>query len=173
MLNAVDHEALIHRFYTAFAALDADGMKACYRLDARFEDPVFKLEGREQIGGMWRMLTTTIRTKSRDVWKLEHDHVEAAGSDGSAHWEASYRFSATGRLVHNVIDARFTFRDGLIATHRDTFDFWRWSRQALGPAGVFLGWAPLLRTRVRAQAAANLAAFISRSPASVSRAQRP
>jgi len=156
------HAAVIDRFYAAFAALDAGTMEACYTSDARFDDPVFTLQGREQIGGMWRMLTSAIRAKGQQAWKLELDHVVSEGSSGSAHWEPHYRFSATGRLVHNVIDARFTFRDGLIATHRDTFDFWRWSRQALGPTGLLLGWTPLLRNKVRAQAAASLASFMSR-----------
>jgi len=64
--------------------------------------------------------------------------------------------------VHNIIDARFTFNDGLIASHRDTFDFWRWSRQALGPTGLMLGWTPLLRNKVRSRAASNLATFVSK-----------
>ena len=45
----------------------------------------------------------------------------------------------TGRPVHNIIDAQFTFRDGLIVTHIDTFNLWRWSRMALGPKAVALG----------------------------------
>ena len=42
---------------------------------------------------------------------------------GSAHWEADYTFSATKRKVHNVVDARFELRDGLIVKHTDVFDF--------------------------------------------------
>jgi len=160
---ADSNATLIERFYTAFAALDGDTMQACYTSDAHFEDPVFTLQGREQVGGMWRMLTSATRAKGQDAWKLTFDRIVADERSGSAHWEAHYRFSATGRLVHNIIDARFTFKDGLIATHHDTFDFWRWSRQALGPSGVVLGWTPFLRNKVRAQAASNLAAFLSKS----------
>ncbi|TMH06089.1 MAG: DUF4440 domain-containing protein, partial [Betaproteobacteria bacterium] len=61
--------------------------------------------------------------------------------------------------VHNAIDARFEFRDGLVIRHVDRFDFWRWSRQALGAPGWLLGWTSLLRGKVRAQAAKGLAAF--------------
>ncbi|MEO6064970.1 MAG: nuclear transport factor 2 family protein [Lysobacterales bacterium] len=161
--NAASIEtALIERFYAAFSALDSDTMQACYANDASFEDPVFDLEGREQIGAMWRMLCETIRDKGRDAWRLEVSGIACKGNTGRAHWEPHYRFSATGRLVHNIVDATFTFKDGLIATHRDTFDFWRWSRQALGPAGAMLGWSPMLRSKVRAQAASNLAAFTAR-----------
>ena len=80
-----------------------------------------------------------------------------------AHWDAHYRFSATGRIVDNSIDARFGFDpQGRIASHRDRFDFWRWSRQALGMPGMLLGWSPMLRNKVRAQAGANLGQFLAR-----------
>ena len=162
-MSAATHTALIERFYAAFAALDGDTMQSCYAVGARFEDPVFELNGREQIGGMWRMLCEATRTKGRDVWRLEASGITADASSGCAHWEAHYRFSATERLVHNIIDAKFTFASGLIATQRDTFSFWRWSRQALGTPGVVLGWTPIVRNKVRAQAAANLAKFLARS----------
>ena len=88
--------------------------------------------------------------------------IQADANSGQAHWEAWYRFSATGRMVHNVIDGLFTFnREGLIATHRDHFDFWAWSRQALGTPGLLLGWTPFLRAKVRATAAANLQKFMT------------
>ena len=91
--------------------------------------------------------------------------VQADERSGSAHWDAHYRFSATGRIVDNSIDARFTFTpDGLIATHRDSFPFWTWSRQALGAPGLLLGWTPALRKKVRATAAANLATYLARQP---------
>ncbi|MBL0150572.1 MAG: nuclear transport factor 2 family protein [Ideonella sp.] len=152
----------ITRFYAAFAQLDGDTMQACYAADAEFEDPVFTLEGRHQVGGMWRMLCEATRSKGRDAWRLEASQI----TDHSAHWEAHYRFSATGRLVHNIIDAEFEFTPaGLIRRHRDRFSFWRWSRQALGAPGVLLGWSPIVRNKVRAQAAANLALFLARQPA--------
>jgi hypothetical protein len=108
---------------------------------------------------MWNLLTDAVRAKGQDVWRLDLSQV----TDRSAHWEPHYRFSATGRIVHNVIDAEFVFdAQGLIAEHRDRFDFWRWSRQALGPVGTLLGWTPMLRNKVRQQAGANLDAWIAK-----------
>ena len=148
----------IERLYAAFAKLDAEAMAACYAQDAAFDDEAFSLRGREQIGGMWAMLCNATKAKGRDVWKLDVSAI----TDRSAHWDATYRFSATGRMVHNIIDAEFEFdRAGLITRHRDRFDFWRWSRQALGMPGLLLGWSPLLRAKVRAQAAKNLERFIA------------
>ena len=48
----------LQRFYTAFAQLDHATMAACYAPDAQFDDEAFSLKGRDQIGGMWRMLCT-------------------------------------------------------------------------------------------------------------------
>ena len=151
--------ALLRRFYAAFAALDAATMAECYTADAQFEDEVFSLAGREQVAAMWAMLCAATRDTGRDAWKLEASAIEADDRGGRAHWQAHYRFSATGRLVHNRIDASFTFRDGLIAVHRDRFGFWAWARQALGAPGLLLGWTPMLRNKVRAQAATKLALF--------------
>ncbi|MEO5772116.1 MAG: nuclear transport factor 2 family protein [Burkholderiaceae bacterium] len=158
-----ENNALIRKFYAAFAALDGQTMQACYAPFASFEDPVFTLQGREAIGGMWRMLCDTTRSKGLDAWKLEASAISAEASIGRAHWEAHYRFSATGRLVHNIIDAEFGFKDALIVSHHDRFDFWRWSRQALGPAGLLLGWTPMLQGKVRRTAAANLKAFMHKA----------
>jgi hypothetical protein len=151
----------IETFYNAFARLDGETMQGCYCENAHFEDEVFTLNGRGEIGGMWRMLCEATKAKGRDVWKLEASDI----TDTSAHWEAHYRFSATGRMVHNIIEARFEFGpDGLIVKHRDRFDFWTWSRQALGAPGVLLGWTPFLRNKVRGQAASNLRKFLGRTP---------
>ena len=85
-----------------------------------------------------------------------------ADTKGKAHWDATYRFSATGRMVLNRIDGEFTFNpQGLITQHRDSFDFWTWSRQALGAPGLLLGWTPMLRKKVRTTAASNLAKYLA------------
>jgi hypothetical protein len=77
---------------------------------------------------------------------------------------ATYTFSATGRKVVNAVDSRFTFKDGLILDERDDFSFWKWSRQALGPAGLFLGWMPRLLQTVQEKAHGNLEKFLAAHP---------
>jgi hypothetical protein len=143
----------LEKLYASFASLDAKGMAACYADDATFEDEAFSLRGRHQIGAMWAMLVDAARTQGRKDWNLEVRDI----TDNSAHWEPTYRFSATGRLVHNIIDAEFEFdSNDLIKRHRDHFDFWRWSRQALGAPGLLLGWSGFLRGKVRRAAARQL-----------------
>ena len=154
--------ATIEKFYAAFARLDDATMRSCYAEDATFDDEAFSLRGRREVAGMWSMLCAATRAKGADVWKLEVSGI----TENSAHWVAFYRFSATGRLVRNSIDAKFEFGpDGLIRRHVDHFDFWKWSRQALGAPGQFLGWTSFLRKKVCATAAANLKRYLDSQPA--------
>jgi hypothetical protein len=156
------NQQTIEKFYYAFARLDADSMAQCYAEDAVFDDEVFSLRGKAEVMGMWRMLCDATRATGLDVWKLEPSGIEADATSGKAHWDANYRFSATGRMVLNRIDARFAFNpQGLITTHRDRFSFWAWSRQALGLPGLLLGWTPMLRNKVRLQAASNLKKYLA------------
>jgi uncharacterized protein len=150
------NERLLHSFYSCFRELDANGMAACYAPDVVFSDPVFpRLEGKDA-GAMWHMLASRARNFS-----LTFRDVKADDARGSARWEATYLFSRSGRMVQNVIDAEFEFRDGLIVRHVDRFGFWRWSRQALGISGLLLGWTPVVRNAVRAEAAKGLAGFVA------------
>ena len=156
------NQQTVQRFYDAFARLDADTMAACYAPDVTFEDEVFRLQGRREAGGMWRMLCAATQARGREDWRLDVSDVAADERSGRAHWDAHYCFGATGRRVLNRIDAHFEFNDqGLISRHRDHFDFWAWSRQALGAPGWLLGWSPWLRARVRAQARASLNRFLA------------
>ena len=146
-----EHTELINKLYTTFQNLDGRGMMACYHKDAYFKDEVFELHGRKEVAGMWMMLTQ----RAKD-FHLEYKNVEASEESGSVDWEATYLFSKTGRKVHNKIHGEFEFKDGLIIKHIDTFDFWKWSRMALGFPGLLLGWSGFLRRKVQDEAMSNL-----------------
>jgi ketosteroid isomerase-like protein len=151
------NETLIREFYDAFARRDAEAMARCYADDVWFTDPAFGDLRGARAGDMWRMLTG----RAKDL-RIEASAQRADDTTGSARWEAWYTFSATGRSVHNVIDARFEFRDGKIVRHIDTFDFWRWSRQALGAPGLLLGWSGFLQGKVSSQALKGLDDYIAK-----------
>jgi ketosteroid isomerase-like protein len=151
------NDELIEGFYAAFGRLDGAAMAACYAPGARFSDPVFTDLRDKEPGAMWRMLTG--RAKDFEVKLLEHD---ADDERGRAHWLADYTFS-TGRRVHNDVHAELRFENGLIAEHRDSFSFYTWARQALGPAGLALGWTPILRGKVQRQARAGLDEFLEQT----------
>lgn len=150
------HGELLTRFFEAMAARDAEAMGACYHDDAVFMDPVFGRLTAGEARAMWRMLLG--RSRGLDL-AFEVRHADEGS--GSAHWEPRYTFSKTGRAVHNVIESQFGFHEGLILAHRDRFDLWRWSRQALGATGVLLGWSPLIQDRIRAEARRALDGFMS------------
>ncbi len=152
------NEALISRFYEAFQRRDAAAMGACYHRDVHFSDPVFPELHGDSARAMWTMLCE----RGKDL-TIECSDVHADGATGRAHWDAWYTFSGTGRRVHNRIRAEFTFEDGLIVRHRDRFGFWRWARQALGPAGYLLGWSGFLHRRVQTQAARSLREWAHRA----------
>src|SRR5215212_7573058 len=149
-------DELIQRFYAAFDRHDGDAMAACYVPDAHFLDPVFGDLTSVEAGAMWRMLTS--RADDLRVELAEHS---ADGDSGTARWIANYTFTQTGRHVVNDVRASFRFTDGLIADHRDQFDFKKWARQAIGLPGL----VPLARSSVRRQARAGLNAFIARETA--------
>lgn len=150
--------AIISKFYTAFQQKDYETMASLYHPEASFQDAAFHLHSGKEAGAMWKMLISS----GKDL-RIEFRDVAEGDTSGTAHWEAWYTFSKTGRKVHNVIDAQFEFKDGLIYRHRDHFDFWRWSRQALGLTGWLLGWSNFLKTKVHATAMKSLQAFMKQS----------
>ncbi|MGI9646927.1 MAG: nuclear transport factor 2 family protein [Acidimicrobiia bacterium] len=154
----MSNSQLIERLYHGLRNLDGDAMAGCYAADSRFEDPAFGVLTGEEIGGMWRMLTSR-----SDGIEVDLSDVHANESAGSASWVASYTFGPKQRLVVNRATARFVFTDGLIASHVDTFSFHAWAKQALGPIGFVLGGTPILRNRVRADARRSLDRFLAPS----------
>ena len=148
------HESLIRQFYAAFAARDAEGMARCYHPGVAFSDPVFPMLHGEDAADMWRMLLS----RAQDL-AVTLDEASADADGGWARWTARYTFTRTGRPVVNRVRGLFAFRDGLIVRHYDSFSFWRWSAQALGPAGAAFGWLPPLRWKVRKDAARALARY--------------
>jgi ketosteroid isomerase-like protein len=148
------NRALIRTLYDSLDRHDGEGMAACYAPTAQFRDPAFgELSGAEA-GDMWRMLTG--RAEDLSVELADHD---ANDETGTAHWIAHYTFTDTGRPVVNDVRARFRFAAGLIVEHVDEFSFFGWSRQALGPLGLALGWTPLLPILVRRRTRGRLDAF--------------
>src|SRR4051812_19920377 len=106
---------------------------------------------------MWQMLITS----SKDI-RVIYSEVKGNSNQGSCRWDAYYSFSQTNRQVHNIIYAKFKFKEGLIIEHRDHFNFWRWSHMALGTPGLLLGWSPMLKNKVQKSARAKLEKFMNR-----------
>jgi ketosteroid isomerase-like protein len=150
------HRHLIISFYTAFQNLDHRKMRECYHPEIEFQDPAFGTLKGERASRMWEMLCESQKGKD---FQVQFSDVQADETKGSAHWEAKYTFSKTGRKVHNKIKASFEFRDGKIVKHLDEFDLHNWAGQALGFKGRLLGGTSFFRKKLQAQTNGMLAKF--------------
>ncbi|PHN00860.1 nuclear transport factor 2 family protein [Flavilitoribacter nigricans] len=149
---------LLEKLYQSFQNGDAAGMRACYHPEATFEDPAFgKLKG-DEVGQMWTMLLE----RSAGQLDITYSQIQADDHTGSAYWEAKYLFSKTKRPVHNKINSRFRFQDGLIIDQKDTFSMWRWSSMALGATGKLLGFTAFLKRKVQRQSRTLLWKYMGR-----------
>ncbi|AXR60115.1 nuclear transport factor 2 family protein [Leptospira mayottensis] len=144
-------------FYEAFQKKDAAKMGLLYSDSVIFNDPVFSDLNATEARGMWQMLVA----RGKDL-ELKFGEIQSDGNTGKVTWEATYTFSKTGKKVHNVIRAELVCKDGKIVKHTDRFGFYRWSRQALGLPGLFLGFLPFLRNKVRTEARKNLDLHLKR-----------
>ncbi len=140
----------IQTFYQCFQNLDWQGMNNLYHEDVMFSDPGFGQLDSTRTNAMWEMLC-----ENAQDFKLEFK----VNSSSEAHWEAWYTFSQTGRPVHNIIEATFTFKDGKIIRHDDLFDLHKWASQALGFKGWLLGGTGFFRKKLHAQTARMLDKF--------------
>ncbi|MBZ5855968.1 nuclear transport factor 2 family protein [Flavihumibacter profundi] len=151
------NEELLIKFYTCFQNKDYKGMQECYAGNAVFNDPVFKNLDASEVCAMWEMLLK----RGKDL-RLKFSNVKANDLEGSAKWIAKYTFSASGRQVENHIQSKFRFSDGKIIAHNDQFDFYLWSRQALGLPGWLWGWTRFLQNKVQKNAMQGLHNYIEK-----------
>lgn len=154
------NEQIIEEFYAAFADGNPETMASCYHPEIVFEDPAFgKLHGKDA-SDMWHMLIE----RAKGNLEIEFSNIKADANKGGAEWIATYNFSKTNRNVVNKIKASFEFKDGLIIKHTDNFDFYNWSKQALGTTGLFLGWSSFLHKKVQKQALESLRKYQKKNP---------
>lgn len=149
------NQQLIEEFYAGFASGNAKTMESCYHPDVVFEDPAFGILKGQDVADMWEMLVE----KSKGNLEIEYSGIKADAFSGTAKWIATYNFSKTNRDVVNKVKATFEFKDGLIIRHTDYFNFWDWSKQALGFSGLLLGWTGFLQQKVQKQAVHSLRIF--------------
>ena len=150
-----NNEQLIRTFYQSFQNKDYKAMQYCYAEDAIFSDAIFKNLDSKQVKAMWEMLI-----KRGKDFSLTFDNIKAGENAGSAEWVATYTFSATNRKVINHVKANFVFENNKIMKHSDDFNFYKWSRQALGLPGLLLGWTPFFKSKVRRSALNGLDAYM-------------
>jgi ketosteroid isomerase-like protein len=148
----------IQEFYTAFQHKDYATMQSFYHDKAVFNDPAFINLNSAEVKAMWEMLIK----RGKDL-SLSFSHIKDSDTTGSANWAATYTFSATGKKVTNNIHSEFVFENGRIIQQTDTFDFYKWSRQAFGIKGWLLGWTSFFRKKVQEGARKNLIAYMEKN----------
>jgi hypothetical protein len=154
---------LLHRLFTALGAHDHLAMACCYHPKARFRDIAFDLRGADEIYDMWRMICRG----DGDI-KVQFEVVAADDHAGLVKLVDDYTISRSKLSrkrydVHNVIESRFLFKDGLILRHDDECDAKEWGRQAVGhgPFGFLAGRIRLVRSLM---AKVTLAKFLRANP---------
>lgn len=147
--------ALAQRFYDAFTVRDWYTMGLLYADHATFSDPVFPLINARGTRLMWQMLLS----RAEEDFGIEAQVLEDGPRHARINWVAHYTFSVTGRPVTNRVRTEMHLVAGKIVRQQDTFSLWRWSAQALGTKGALLGWSPMVRNRIRAQASVALREF--------------
>lgn len=151
------NQEVVTKFYSAFQKLDYATMQSCYADNAVFQDPAFGDLTGEEVKAMWEMLAKNAKNFSlvfSDIKSEDDEYI-------TCKWVATYTFSATGRNVVNKIQAYLRIQDGKITEHTDYFNFWAWSRQAMGLSGWLLGWTSYFKSQVRSKARGNLQKFMA------------
>lgn len=149
---------LIENFYIAFSEGNSQGMVECYHDNIIFQDPVFGTLKGERAKDMWRMLLSQKKAETT----ITFDHVNATDNAGKANWVAMYLYGPKKRKVVNKVQANFKFQDGKIIEHIDTFDLWKWTKQAMGPIGYLMGWTSIIRNKILKTTNKNLDKFIAK-----------
>lgn len=144
-------QTIVDQFYQAFSEKDWSKMQACYHQDVTFTDPAFGTLKGDDARKMWRMLCE----QGKDL-KITYSTEKVSDNQQKGHWEAWYTFSKTGKKVHNVIDANFEIKDGLIYRHVDQFNIHKWASQALGFQGWLLGGTQFFKRKFQEQAKKSL-----------------
>ena len=155
----MNNKELIEKFYTSFSEGNASEMNACYHKDIVFQDPAFGILKGERAMKMWKMLLSN----KKAGLEVTFSNIQTTSNAGSADWVAEYTYGK--RKVINKIHAEFKFKEGKISEHTDTFNIWKWSKQALGGIGYVLGWTPFMKNKIQKMTNRKLDYFIKKANA--------
>jgi SnoaL-like domain len=155
---------VVGRFFEAFAASDWQTMARCYHDKASFSDPVYPDLREERIVYMWHQLLGGIETskskrgskKSSSLNNLKLEYRVLFGDERKAQvqWTATYLYEK--RSVSNQVLSTLAIWDDKIVRQVDEYNFWRWSRQALGLTGLAFGAMPWYQRSVQRSAQSRL-----------------
>jgi ketosteroid isomerase-like protein len=149
----------IKKFYTSFSEGNAKDMIACYHEEIVFQDPAFGVLKGNRAKKMWEML---LSNKDSNI-KITFNNINVDGDEGGASWIAEYVYGPKKRKVINKVNAQFKFKEGEITEHKDTFNLWKWSGQALGLVGHMIGWTPIMKKKIQSITSKKLNTYIEKT----------
>ena len=153
----MNNKELINKFYTGFSNGKSEEMVECYHENIVFQDPAFGILEGQRARSMWKML---LSPKNGDI-KITFEIIHSASDTGKARWIAEYFYGK--REVVNKVEANFKFKNGKIIEHIDTFDLWKWTRQAMGFTGYLLGWTSFMKNKIQKTTNKKLDQYIEKS----------
>jgi SnoaL-like domain len=155
---------VVTRFFDAFAQSDWQTMARCYHDKASFSDPIYPDLREERIVYMWHQLlggaqqsgakSKPKKTLGLEQLKLEYRILFGDERKAQVGWTATYVVG--GRSVSNEVLSTLAIWDDKIVRHVDEYNFWRWSRQALGLTGLAFGAMPWYQRSVQRSAQSRL-----------------
>jgi hypothetical protein len=151
------HESLVRQLFAALAARRPEDAAACYHPEVFYSEPLHPRLRGESVIDLWRM-----RLAPGEPYDIRLDEASGGGDGAAARW--TVRTRVRGREVEIHGRSLFAFREGRISRHYDHYSLWRWSAQALGPAGAAFGWLGPVRWALRTRARRALERF-SAAPA--------
>lgn len=154
----MNNKEIIEKFYTSFSEGNSKGMTECYHKNVVFQDPVFGTLKGEKAFKMWEMLLS----RKTDTTKISFENIVTNNDTGSVNWKAEYLYGKQKREVTNLVSANFKFKDGFIIQHIDTFDLYKWTKQAMGPVGYLMGWSTFMKNKIQKTTNEQLATYMSK-----------
>jgi hypothetical protein len=162
--NLIHLSPVVGRFFEALALSDWQTMARCYHDKASFSDPIYPDLREERIVYMWHELLaaatdnapkekSTNRLNLTDLL-LEYRILFGDERKAQVQWTATYRYGK--RSVRNEVLSTLAIWDDKIVRQVDEYNFWSWSRQALGLPGLVFGAMPWYQRSVQRSAQSRL-----------------
>ncbi len=152
----MNYTEIITEFYNNFSEGNAQGMTQYYHKDIVFNDPIFGTLKKERAFKMWEMLLS----KKSEHTTISFDNIIEKEGFITVNWTATYLFGPQQRKVVNNVLATFRFQENKIIEHSDSFDLWKWTRQALGTSGYLMGWSSFMQKKIQHKMELQLDDFI-------------
>lgn len=154
----MSNSQIVTQFYTAFAKGNAQQMLQHYAEEVTFYDPAFGQLTHQQPHAMWKMLTSRFTNETT----IEFTLLEEKDNTVIVAWTAHYQFGPTKQWVTNRVTSTLQLKNGKIFHHRDDFNLWKWSIQALGLPGFLLGWTPFMQKKIQQNTNSLLQKYIAK-----------